>query len=167
MIKALTAKIFGHEVVFSSERFMEVKNEKNPYLIGRWLDHPQRFDVYAGRNGIKIVPYRLEVFVRLIFVMRTSDANEGVYVDGNRKGFCAIYVKGGRVREIFVFRRDATSNSNELEGLRFALRAYPGKKIFSDSSYSIKKVMSKRVEKVKSHSGVLWNCIPDYILKNL
>lgn len=158
--------IFGLSFRFASSRFVEVKT-KNIYLIGRWFQDGKNFDVYVGRDGIKIVPYNQDVFVSLIFSLVAEDTGKKVFVDGSPKGFCVIYVVSGRVREIFIFRREATSNSNELEAVKFALNRFRLVPVFSDSSYAIRKSSSNRLRKVRSHSGVLWNCIPDYILQNL
>lgn len=160
-------KLFGFSLKFPSENFVEINNPKNPYLIGKWHYGEKVFHVYVGKDGLKIVPYNQDAFVGLVFSVHAIDKDKKVFVDGNQKGFCVIYVWDGKIRELFLFRRSSTSNSNELEALRFALKKFPSLYIFSDSSYAIKKVASDRVRKIKSHSGILWNCIPDYILKNI
>lgn len=163
----LQEKIFGFSITFDSKNFAEIENPKNPYLIGKWTYDGKIFYVYVGKDGLKIVPYNQEAFVSLVFSIRASDSGKKVFVDGNRKGFCVIYVFEGRVKEIFLFRRKGTSNSNELEAVRFALQKFPSLYIYSDSIYALKKLGSRKIRKVRAHSGLLWNCIPDYILKNI
>lgn len=166
-LKDLTAKVFGFSFTLRSKKFVELKNTKNPYLIGRWLEDNGRFDIYVGKDGIKMVPYKKDVFIELVFSIDADDEGEGVYTDGNQRGFCIVYVCNGGIKELFLFRRASTSNQNELEGVKLALKMFPFITIYSDSLYAVRKVNLRRVKKVDSHSGILWNSIPDYILKNL
>lgn len=158
---------FAENLSFNSRKFQKIES-RNPYLIGRWVDEQRgTFDLYIGKNGLKVVPYNQSVFVEIVFSISTDDEGDKVFVDGNTKGYCIVYVKDGKVKEIFIFRREATSNSNELEGVLKALSMFRKIPVFSDSSYAIYKSASRRVKKIKGHSGNIFHSIADYILQNV
>ncbi len=170
------------EIYKEQEAKKDKKNKKN-----------RKFTVYVGKDGIKLVPFAPDVFIKLIFSLRVSggsdkgingdidknggiekngdksrDIDKAVFVDGNPLGFGLIFVCGGRVEKFFIKLVYGTSNSNELRAIEFALRKFPGVPIFSDSSYAIS-VIKRRgvlpVFKVKAHRGNIWNTICDYMLR--
>ncbi len=166
--KDIDEEVFGVKISIDTPNFRRVKNRKNPYIFGEYFLGGKRYTVYVGKNGIKIHPYSEYVFRDIIYSLRTPERGKHVFVDGNTQGFCVLAVDNGRVVKVHIFKRKATANSNELSAIFFASKEFPGFKIFSDSSYAISVARKKGIfaEKVKAHSGVLWNTICDLFLKN-
>ena len=166
--KDIDEKVFGVKILVNSPNFRRVKNRKNPYIFGEYFLKGKKYTVYIGKDGIKIHPYSEYVFRDIIYSLRTPERGKQVFVDGNTQGFCVLAVDNGRVVKVHIFKRKATSNSNELSAIFFANKEFPDFKIFSDSSYAISVARKKGIfaEKVRAHSGVLWNTICDLFLRN-
>lgn len=177
-------KIFGVKVFIDSQSFRPRFVRRNPYIVGEWLESGEgggewregrkveggrKFTVYVGKDGIKLVPFDRDVFIKLVFSLRVSHFGKAVFVDGNSRGFSLILIHDGRVEKFFVRSYLATSNSNEVRAIQFASQRFPGIPIFSDSSYAIS-VMKKldsslHIVKVRAHHGNIWNTLCDYMLK--
>jgi hypothetical protein len=186
--------IFGKKIEINLPNFKRIHHKKNPYIFGEVEYEGNKFTVYVGKNGISIVPFDPELFLDLILSIRViagkeekkediekkenhGEENErGIFVDGNEKGFCILWVENGRIRKIFLCENDATANKNELLAILFAHKKFKDKikkegvKIYSDSSFAInkaKKLYNIDAEKVRAHSGNLWNTVADALVKNV
>mgnify|MGYP000209656082 CR=1 FL=1 len=171
----ISYKIFGREIKIELPEFREIKNKKNPYILGEVEKEGKRYTIYQGKNGISIVPFSPEVYLDLILNLKTKENDEGIFVDGNQEGFCILDTQGGKIKKILLCENKSTSNKNEFLAILYAYRIFKeeikkGKNIFSDSKFAIdkiKKLYSIEAKKVKAHSGNLWNTIADTLLKNI
>jgi ribonuclease HI len=180
--------IFGKQIEINLPNFKRIHHKKNPYIFGEVEYEGNKFTVYLGKNGISIVPFDPELFLDLILSIRVSagkgekkenkgEKNEsGIFVDGNEKGFCILWIENGRIQKIFLCENDATANKNELLAILLAHTKFKDKikkegvKICSDSSFAInkaKKLYNIDAEKVRAHSGNLWNTVADALVKNV
>jgi hypothetical protein len=168
-------KIFGKEIKIELPEFREIKNDKNPYILGEIEKEGKRYTIYQGKNGLSIVPFSPDIYLDLILNLKTKEKDDGIFVDGNKEGFCILDVQGGKIKKILLYENKSTSNKNEFLAILYAYRIFKeeikkGKNIFSDSKFAIDKTKNLyRIEarKVKAHSGNLWNTIADTLLKNI
>ncbi len=171
----ISYKIFGKEIKIELPEFREIKNDKNPYILGEVEKDGKRYTIYQGKNGLSIVPFSPDIYLDLILSLRTKEKDEGIFVDGNQEGFCILDTQRGKIEKILLYENKSTSNKNEFLAILYAYRIFKeeikkGKNIFSDSRFAIekiKKLYGIEVKKVKAHSGNLWNTIVDTLLKNI
>jgi len=168
-------KIFGKEIKIELPEFREIKNDKNPYILGEIEKEGKRYTIYQGKNGLSIVPFSPDIYLDLILNLKTKEKDDGIFVDGNKEGFCILDVQGGKIKKILLYENKSTSNKNEFLAILYAYRIFKeeikkGKNIFSDSKFAIDKTKNLygiEAKKVKAHSGNLWNTIADTLLKNI
>lgn len=120
----ISYKIFGREIKIELPEFREIKNKKNPYILGEVEKEGKRYTIYQGKNGISIVPFSPEVYLDLILNLKTKENDEGIFVDGNQEGFCILDTQGGKIKKILLCENKSTSNKNEFLAILYAYRIF-------------------------------------------
>jgi hypothetical protein len=92
-------KIFGKEIKIELPEFREIKNDKNPYILGEIEKEGKRYTIYQGKNGLSIVPFSPDIYLDLILNLKTKEKDDGIFVDGNKEGFCILDVQGGKIKK--------------------------------------------------------------------
>ena len=150
-------------------KFLEPCDSKNPYLLGHFVKDEQKRAVYWGKDGLKVHPPDLTIFLHLVSHIKEQPAENGIFVDANTRGYSLVLVLDGKA-ELFSFRLSfASSQKNELQALLFGVKIarWLNLPVLSDSLFAIEKVREKvssvDIQKVKAHEGIFWNTVADRI----